>query len=459
MKLKTYKLILFILANVPLMLFSQQVGITNATTFTPNYLLHIHENNATGSVFQLTNTTSGTATTDGFHINLNTSFKTELINKENADISFSTNNSERMKINGSGQIIINNASTTSSGPIVRIYGNSYTALNATYNATYPQALLGTANYGVYGTNNGTIFGYLGGSSYGAFGTYNGTVSGYLGGSSFGAYGTFDGTKYGFLGGVNCGTYGQYDINKMGYLGGSDCGAYAQYSTTNYSYLGYNNGTFNIGVYGKSNGGVANAAGVIGEGNSSSWGALGYTDASLGNYAGLFSGNVKIIGNIEISGSISKGSGSFLIDHPLDPLNKTLRHNFVESPENLCLYRGKVQLDNSGKGIVKMPDYFTALTKENGATVSLTVIGEHPFLTSYKWNDDYTSFAIYGDSNGEVSYQVLADRDDPVMHQLYKPVEEEKGNDNFEKGKLLYPKAFGYPENMGVDYKNQIKKKL
>jgi len=57
----------------------------------------------------------------------------------------------------------------------------------------------------------------------------------------------------------------------------------------------------------------------------------------------------------------------------------------------------------------------------------------------------------GDPDKEVSYTVYADRDDPVMRQLYKPVEEEKGDGNFTKGKLLYPTAFGYPEEMGEDY--------
>ena len=165
------------------------------------------------------------------------------------------------------------------------------------------------------------------------------------------------------------------------------------------------------------------------------------------YAGYF------LGNVHITGSLSKGSGSFLIDHPLDPQNKTLRHNFVESPENLCLYRGKVKLNSSGEGKVEMPDYFKALTKETEATVTLTSIGR-PFNAGYEWNSDYTVFTVYGEPGREVSYVVMADRDDPVMRQLYKPVEEEKGNGNFTKGKLLYPKAYGYPDEMGEDYERQ-----
>lgn len=167
------------------------------------------------------------------------------------------------------------------------------------------------------------------------------------------------------------------------------------------------------------------------------------------WAGYFEGNVNV------TGSLSKGSGSFLIDHPLDPLNKTLRHNFVESPENLCLYRGKVKLDANGEAIVKMPNYFAALTKEEEATVNLTPIGEVPFLVSYKWKPSYTEFTIYGKPNEEVAYVVYADRDDPVIRKLAKPVEEYKGPGNVcERGKLLYPEAYGYPETMGRNYKIQ-----
>ncbi|OQX78574.1 MAG: hypothetical protein B6D61_05190 [Bacteroidetes bacterium 4484_249] len=164
------------------------------------------------------------------------------------------------------------------------------------------------------------------------------------------------------------------------------------------------------------------------------------------WAGWFSGDVYV------SGTLSKGSGSFVIDHPLDPENKLLRHNFVESPENLLIYRGKVELDENGEAQVKMPDYFKALTKEDEASIHLTPVGK-PFLTGADWNNDYSAIIIYGDPNRNVFWEVLADRDDPVIHELGKPVEEEKGGENTlcEKGKLLYPEAYGFPENMGRDY--------
>ena len=100
----------------------------------------------------------------------------------------------------------------------------------------------------------------------------------------------------------------------------------------------------------------------------------------------------------------------------------------------------------------MPDYFKVLTKEDEASIHLTPVGR-PFLTGAEWNSDFSALVIYGDANREVYWEVLADRDDPVIHELARPVEEEKGGAGklCEKGKLLYPKAYGYPESAGMDY--------
>ncbi len=111
------------------------------------------------------------------------------------------------------------------------------------------------------------------------------------------------------------------------------------------------------------------------------------------------------------------------------------------------------MDAKGEARVALPDYFKALTKEKEASIHLTPVGR-PFLTGAEWNSDYAGMIIYGDPDREVFWEVLADRDDPVIHQLGKPVEEDKGGTGSlcEKGKLLYPEAYGYPASMGRDYK-------
>ena len=91
-----------------------------------------------------------------------------------------------------------------------------------------------------------------------------------------------------------------------------------------------------GVNGKSFSGN----GVVGFNETGSgYGVLGY---SAGNRAGQF------LGNVQVTGSLSKGAGSFKIDHPLDPANKYLYHSFVESPDMLNIYRGTVALDSKGE---------------------------------------------------------------------------------------------------------------
>ena len=48
------------------------------------------------------------------------------------------------------------------------------------------------------------------------------------------------------------------------------------------------------------------------------------------------------GNVSIFGSLTKGSGTFLIDHPLYP-EKKLYHGFVEAPRYDLIYRGRAKL--------------------------------------------------------------------------------------------------------------------
>ena len=85
---------------------SQAVGIGDVS-FTPNYLLQIHRNAASGVALQLTNTTTGALLNDGFQLFLNGA-AVELINRENADMSFFTNNTDRGRFTSSGVFRVNN---------------------------------------------------------------------------------------------------------------------------------------------------------------------------------------------------------------------------------------------------------------------------------------------------------------------------------------------------------------
>ena len=65
----------------------------------------------------------------------------------------------------------------------------------------------------------------------------------------------------------------------------------------------------------------------------------------------------------MTGTIGKGAGSFVIDHPLDPRNKLLYHSFLESPDVKNIYDGVATLDKNGEAVIKLPRYFEALNKD------------------------------------------------------------------------------------------------
>jgi hypothetical protein len=58
-------------------------------------------------------------------------------------------------------------------------------------------------------------------------------------------------------------------------------------------------------------------------------------------------NVTIGTDLSVNGALSKGSGSFKIDHPLESKKDThyLVHSFIEGPQADLIYRGKVKLVN------------------------------------------------------------------------------------------------------------------
>jgi hypothetical protein len=51
------------------------------------------------------------------------------------------------------------------------------------------------------------------------------------------------------------------------------------------------------------------------------------------------------GDLDVTGALSKGSGSFKIDHPLKPDTHHLVHSFIEGPQADNIYRGTVALVN------------------------------------------------------------------------------------------------------------------
>ena len=205
---------------------------------------------------------------------------------------------------------------------------------------------------------------------------------------------------------------------------------------------YGSGDYAVGVYGLANNYAAapsNCYGVYGE-------AYGGTT----NYSGYFNGNVRVVG------ALSKGSGTFEIDHPLDPENKYLYHSFVESPDMMNIYNGNITTDASGEATVKMPDYFQALNKD--FRYQLTVIGATFAQAIVTQEITGNSFEIKTNQpNIKVSWMVTGVRHDAYANAHRVVPEVEKGP--HDKGKYLYPKEMGQPEELGInaDLKNKSRK--
>ncbi len=157
---------------------------------------------------------------------------------------------------------------------------------------------------------------------------------------------------------------------------------------------------------------------------------------------------SFLGDVSVSGTLNKGSGSFKIDHPLDPENKYLYHSFVESPDMMNMYNGNVMLDANGEATVVLPSYFDALNRD--FRYQLTAIGAPgPNLYIAK-KISGNQFSIAGGVAGmEVSWLVTGIRHDAYANAHRIDVEEEKPL--AERGLYLHPEALGQPASMGVYY--------
>ncbi|HKQ62080.1 MAG TPA: hypothetical protein VJS92_12390 [Candidatus Polarisedimenticolaceae bacterium] len=156
---------------------------------------------------------------------------------------------------------------------------------------------------------------------------------------------------------------------------------------------------------------------------------------------------EFLGDVEISGSLSKGGGSFKIDHPLDPENKYLSHSFVESPDMLNIYNGNVTTDATGTAVVTLPDWFQALNRD--FRYQLTVIGTFAqAIVGSKVQDN--RFTIRTSApNVEVSWQVTGIRQDAYANHHRIPVEQTKPEG--ERGYYLHPADFDQPAERGVQW--------
>lgn len=142
----------------------------------------------------------------------------------------------------------------------------------------------------------------------------------------------------------------------------------------------------------------------------------------------------------------------MIDHPLDPANKFLKHFSMESNEVLNYYRGNVILDANGEATVQLPDYFQSINNTNYG-YNLTPIGQPASLYIKSEVSSTGQFVIAGGQPGlKVSWTLTAERNDPYLQQNpdKRLVEINKTGDAV--GKYLQPTLYGQPQEMGIYYK-------
>jgi hypothetical protein len=158
-------------------------------------------------------------------------------------------------------------------------------------------------------------------------------------------------------------------------------------------------------------------------------------------------SIDPFGDVHVYGTLSKASGSFKIDHPLDPAHAYLYHSFVESPDMKNIYDGNVTTDSGGLAEVVLPDYFEALNR--GFRYQLTVIGQFAQAIVLRKIEN-NRFTIQTSKPGvEVSWQVTGIRHDAYADAHRIQVEVEKTPQ--EQGRYLHPELFGAPAEQAIGY--------
>jgi hypothetical protein len=214
-----------------------------------------------------------------------------------------------------------------------------------------------------------------------------------------------------------------------------------YATGEGGYGVYGSATNGTGVYGRAYGEGASA--VYGYATSEDgYGIYGYVtgEDSYGVWAySENSDSLYVDGSAAVTGTLSKGGGSFKIDHPVDPAGKYLYHSFVESPDMKNVYDGTVTLDGKGQATVELPDWFEALNRDYRYQLTALDTPAPDLHISSRVADG--TFSIAGGTAGQdVSWQVTGIRQDAWANANRIPVEVDKKAED--QGRYLHPELFG-----------------
>ena len=355
-------------------------------------------------------------------------------------------------LNDSSNIGINAFAKSSSSNNTDQYGIKGTAEGSGSTGT-------GVHYGVYGTANGSGLNNIGtyglaqstssaanSANRGVFGNGNSTSSVFNQGVLGIAIPTRNSTT-GYNAGVLGEAAGHSNIN-YGFISLNYGTGNTNYGSADFAYGSVTGSKKNIGSYAYVFGAdtnIAVRAYAKDDAGSVNYGVYSEVAGIAGSMAGRFIGNTRVEGNLVVTGSISKGSGTFKIDHPDDPENKFLVHSFVESPDMMNVYNGNAITDANGFVTVELPDYVENANKDY--RYQLTPIGQFAQCI-IKEKVKGNKFVIQTDKpNVEVSWMITGIRSDPYANQnRIVPVVDKDQN---EKGKYLHPEAYGKDDSYNM----------
>ena len=398
----------------------QVFGVNGGTNSTGQFAAGVtgFEGATTGEVFGVTGSTNST-----------TNFSSGVNGNEGAVAGVVygvTGVSSSVTTNAAG---VNGFESASKGQVYGVNGNT--------GSTGPGA---AAVNGFEGATTGQVFGVSGGTN--STGQFAAGVTGFEGATT--------GQVFGVEGSTNSSTNGSVGVSGFeGAATGTVSGVSGGTTSTNGSGVsGFAQATsgFAVGVVGQTSspGGAGGSfdnlsgSGLILQGNSGPTYTTVFTVDAKGN--GFYSGNLSVTGNL------TKGSGSFKIDDPLDPANKYLSHSFVESPDMMNVYNGNISTDKRGFATVVLPEYFEALNRD--FRYQLTVIGQFAQAIVYKQIANNRFVIRTSKPSVEVSWQVTGIRRDAYAEAHRIPVEEDKPEP--ERGYYLHPDVFGQPASKGIE---------
>lgn len=310
---------------------------------------------------------------------------------------------------------------------VGVYGSIYTAsngggvagvmgVNARTDGGY--GMLGQGFNGVVGMTNYQLGAGVWGQNNDAIGSGNGC--GVIGDGNYGVWGqTANGASGVF--GLNARITGGWGVEGQGFNG---------VVGTTIQDLGY-------GVYGEnaSTATVNNNIGVAGLG----WvGVFGESNNNGGPGFGVYS-------NGELGGS---GLKSFMIDNPLDPENKFLKHFCIESPEVLNMYRGTVTLNSEGEAVISLPEYYDAINIE--PSYELTAIGKPAPNLYVKEEITKNEFTIAGGNAGQkISWTIYSKRNDLYVQNNPESIVVQPEKRINQKGRYLHPEFYNKSNEFAI----------